>query len=254
MASNSTFMSELRVLVRNISLAMIAIMAIVQNESTAFAGEAPATLQVVSAVSPQFAAEVDRVWQAIPPAIRSDLQRAGWQVKLAEYVVDAAPELATQVPRGWPEGMSWRNVDAVHLPRQRLLVVAEKRLTTQGACVLATRTAGVLRHELGHAYDRANGGQAQYLSSTPLFRAAYEKDGARLSSELRERLGYYRQAGSAGRQEAFAEAFGMLLGGGSDLAVADEFSQAFPAVLQCVSEELKVGAEVAAVQTRQTPR
>ncbi len=193
--------------------------------------EPPAPLQVVTPVSAAFEAQVRTAWAELPQSLRSDLAHAGWQVHLAEFVVDAAPALAESQPRGWPSGMSWQQTDAIHLSQERRLVVAEKRRNSQGQVVPATRAAGVLRHETGHALDLAQGGHFKFLSASPGFRAAYESDVARMTSQQRETLAYYLQRSAAGRQETFAEAFAISLGGGADLANAAVFPQAFRHVM-----------------------
>jgi hypothetical protein len=199
---------------------------------TTSASEREWTPTTVSPVGAGFAREVSTAWTALPANFRNDLAKSGWQVQLAEFVVDAAPNLAEQAPRGWPSGMSWRQSDAVHLPGERRLIVAEKRVTAAGNVVHASRTQGVLRHELGHAFDVARGNRHRYLSASPAFVAAYQQDIAQIPSEAKGQLTYYLQPGSAGRQEAFAEALAVHLGGGSDEANAALFAQSFPRVLK----------------------
>jgi hypothetical protein len=189
--------------------------------------EAPAPLHVVTPVSTDFETQIRTAWAQLPQPLRSDLARAGWQVQLAEFVIDAAPALAESHPRGWPSGTSWQQTDAIYLPQERRLVVAEKRRTAQGQIVPATRAAGVLRHETGHAFDLAHGGRYKFLSASPGFRAAYEADVARMLPEQRQALAYYLQRSAAGRQETLAEAFAISLGGGSDTANATIFPRHF---------------------------
>jgi hypothetical protein len=183
-------------------------------------------------VSPAFCAEINAAWQAPPASFRGSLSRAGWQVQLAEFVVDAAPALEREHPRGWPAGTSWQQTDAVHLPKDRRLIVAEIRRTAQGKVIDSQRRGGVLRHELGHAYDLAKRGRYPSLSASPEFRAAHEVDISRMNATQRAALAYYLQSGAAGRQEAFAEALAICLGGGSDAANAKTFAAAFPNVLR----------------------
>jgi hypothetical protein len=217
-------------------LAMVAIATVARAESARVASTVPLrrewTPTTVSPVSAGFAREVSTAWTALPANFRDDLAKSGWQVQLAEFVVDAAPNLAEQAPRGWPDSMSWRQSDAVHLPGERRLIVAEKRITAAGNVVHASRTQGVLRHELGHAYDVARGNRHGYLSASPAFVAAYQQDIARIPSDAKGKLTYYLQNGSAGRQETFAEALAFQLGGGSDEANAALFAESFPRVLK----------------------
>jgi hypothetical protein len=111
-----------------------------------------------------------------------------------------------------------------------LVVVAEKRRNRYGEVVPADRIEGVFRHELGHAYDRAAGGQLRFQSAHPKFVAAYERDLRSIALGDRGLLEYYLQGDAAGRQEAYAEAFAILLGGGSDPIKRDAFLRAFPRV------------------------
>lgn len=177
-----------------------------------------------------------RCWAAadsIPDHVWRGVQRSGWRVELARFVVDAAPDLSDRQPRGWPAGSYWQNTDAVHLPQDRLLILAEKRRGKNGRIVDNLRVAGVLRHELGHAFDMATGGPYRFHSSRPEFARAYRQDVGRLRAEPpRRRLSYYLQDGPAGRQETFAEAFGIALGGGSDEPNRSAFQTQFPEVLE----------------------
>ncbi len=188
-------------------------------------------LSAVSQVSDQFRQQTEAASASIPSHVWSGLEQAGWQVRLAEFVVDAIPSLRGTQPRGWPLGSTWENTDAVHLPTLRLLVVAEKRRNSTGGIVPASRVAGVLRHEIGHAFDMATGGGSRYRSSAAQFLTAYYYDLGRVSAADRAALAYYLQDDKAGRQETFAEAFAIVLGGGSDPPHHDAFVRSFPNVL-----------------------
>ncbi len=190
-----------------------------------------------SSVSDSFRAELRRGESSIPTAIWLVLRRRGWRVGAAEFVVDAAPTLKFEHPRGWPRGTTWEQTDAVHLPNRRLLVVAEKRRTQKGKVVPGRRPGGVLRHEIGHAVDQAMSAPG-FCSSSGAFRRAYQADVRKLSNSDAAALRYYLQRSAAGRQEAFAEAFGILLGGGSDTPHRAAFERGFPRVLASVRASL----------------
>jgi hypothetical protein len=155
-------------------------------------------------------------------------------VKLAQFVTDAAPSLRGAQPRGWPQGSTWENTDAVHLPKLRTMVFAEKRRDSQGRIVESTRIEGVMRHEIGHAFDQACGAGAMLRSSSQAFLAAHIADVRRIPAYDRGQLEYYLQRGAAGRQETFAEAFAVLLGGGSDDPHRELFARSFPRVFEHV--------------------
>jgi hypothetical protein len=192
----------------------------------------------VTPVSGEFRRRMEGAAAALPDGVRRALAEAGWRVQLAEFVVDAAPSLTGERPRGWPTGLTWENTDAVNLPQRRLVIVAEKRRNRQGEVVSADRMEGVFRHELGHAYDSAAGGRLACQSSHPEFMAAYESDLQGIAPDRRGELEYYLQGRAAGRQEAYAEAFAVLLGGGSDPAKREAFIAAFPRVMQFLERSL----------------
>lgn len=194
----------------------------------------PQTVAVVSPVSRDFKQRVVTASWTVPTHVWQGLRKAGWRVRLAEFVVDAAPALRGVQPRGWPAGMTWEHTDGVHVPRQRMLVFAEKRQTRAGTIVDNQRLDGVLRHETGHAFDMVAGSGKAFRSSSREFMSAYFKDVNRIRRDDRKTLAYYLQPRGSGRQETFAEAFAILLGGGSDAKQRKAFVRCFPNVLRYV--------------------
>ncbi len=168
----------------------------------------------------------------IPRPVGELLAQAGWRFQLSEFLVDAVPALKHEHPRGWPTWMTWQNVDGVYLPRDQVLVFAEKRRNKKGDVVACTRLGGVMRHEIGHAFDMLAGGSGRHFSSRPEFQNAYQRDIKHMPRATSDTLVYYLQNASAGRQEAFAEAFAIALGGGSDEANGQLFEGSFPAVMK----------------------
>jgi len=196
----------------------------------------PALSQIVevSEVGDPFKKRAEAAFRSVPAGVWKTLHAGGWKVNVAEFVVDAAPSLRGVQPRGWPAGSTWDNTDAVHLPSRRLLVFAEKRRTRSGDIVPSSRVESVFRHEVGHAFDRATGAAGLYQSAGASFMFAYHRDVTRMEAQNRIALNYYLQRGAAGRQEAFAEAFAILLGGGSDEANRTRFENGFPTVMRYV--------------------
>ena len=86
----------------------------------------PVSLIRISPTTEEFQQRVTAGVQSIPTHVWQGLASAGWQICTAEFVVDAVPSLKGVHPRGWPRGMTWENADAVHLPKRRMLVIAEK--------------------------------------------------------------------------------------------------------------------------------
>jgi hypothetical protein len=200
----------------------------------------------LAAVSNSFAQDFDAATKTIPPHVWQVVLDAGWRVSLAENVVDAAPALRGISPRGWPAGLMWDNTDAVHLPTAKLLIIAEKRRNKKGQIVRCTRVGGVLRHEVGHAYDVVSGQPEKFQSAKPAFLDAYYADSAEMNSQRRTELNYYVQQGQAGHQETFAEAFGIVFGGGSDAAHHQAFVAAFPRTIDSVRRTVGVASRRAA--------
>lgn len=216
-----------------VSACLMAVPGLVASAATGVSPE-PARFVSASSVGEEFQQQVQSAAESVPAEIWRRLQQSGWQFRTAEFVVDAVPALRGQSPRGWPEGMTWENTDAVHMPKSRLLVFAEKRRTTKGEVVFSSRVSGVVRHELGHAVDMALADHARFRSSERDFLAAYHRDIQELSAAQRADMDYYLQNGAAGRQETFAEAFAILLGGGSDTDKRSIFEESFPRVTDCV--------------------
>jgi hypothetical protein len=199
-------------------------------------------LNRVSAVSQPFAEQIELAAQSIPDEIWRAITDAGWRIYVAEHVVDAVPALRGTAPRGWPEGTLWDNTDAVHLPTAKQLVIAEKRRNRKGKIVGCTRVGGVLRHELGHAFDMVSGSDGLFRSALPEFLTAYQADVVRMDADQRRQLAYYLQQNEAGRQETFAEAFGIVLGGGSDTGKQSVFEHCFSTTLGIVRSAVKTDA------------
>lgn len=196
------------------------------------------TTQAKSVLSDQFLGQVSAAFQSIPWPVRQALVQNGWRVELVEYVTEAAPQLRGIRPRGWPEGMTWENTEAVHLPEDRLLILAEKRRTRRGVVVSSHRIEGTVRHELGHAFDLMVGGLNHFHSSDIRFVQAWQLDASQVSVNDREPLAYYLQANAPGRQEVFAEVFAVALGGGSDSPNRRRLECAFPESLALVRQLL----------------
>ena len=193
----------------------------------------------VTHVSDDFRQEVKLASLTIPDNVWQAVKQSGWQVQMAEFVVDVVPSLRNLRPRGWPIDATWNNADAVHLPQSKLLVLAEKRRTTSGRVVASSRVPGVLRHEFGHAFDIVLGGPYGARSATPEFVSSYRQDVEMLTALQRGQMEYYLQDQRAGRQEAFAEAFAILLGGGSDPTRHERFPESFPRVMRHVGQAIK---------------
>ena len=208
------------------------------------------SLVSATSVSDRFQRETQDASRTIPPQVWKTLNEAGWRVQLAEFVVDAAPSLRGVRPPGWPRHLTWDNSDAISLPTAKLLVVAEKRHNRSGEIVASSRVAGVLRHEIGHAFDLAAGRGSQTLSASSHFVQAYQQDRSRIEAADRASFAYYLQDGRNGLQETFAEAFAVVLGGGSSDIAATEFETHFPRVTAFTREAIATPVIFSTATTR----
>ena len=71
--------------------------------------------RVDSDVSPDFRQQAREATKTIPASVWNGLLKNGWRVRVAKFVVDAAPSLRGAQPRGWPSDMTWEHTDAVHV-------------------------------------------------------------------------------------------------------------------------------------------
>ena len=205
-------------------------------------GQAPVAapaIQITTPVSQEFQDGFQAARQTIPTAVWRRLSQSGWRVCLAEFVIDAAPELDGRHPRGWPSDTTWNNTDAAHLSKRQLLVFAEKRRNRKGEVVATHRVPQVVRHEVGHAFDSVVDDAGRLFSSRADFRAAHARDIKQMPDANRKSLAYFAHSGKSGRQETFAEAFAILLGGGSDLENGDCFTASFTEVMKLVEQTVK---------------
>ena len=169
------------------------------------------TLDVLPGLSPEAEAEFRATIEALPAPVLDLFGRDGTRFVVGEKMADYDADLAKEKPRGWPEGTTWANAEGLHEWAKKEVVALRTMVhPSSGETVVSGRRQGVLRHEAGHGFDRVLG----HASLHPDFVAAYNKDVAAI--DPREGgLVYYLQAGSAGREEVFAEVFAQVHGGGA---------------------------------------
>jgi hypothetical protein len=165
--------------------------------------------------------------------VQSTLDACGVRVEVVRRVIDARPHLAGVRPRGWPAGLSYENADACY--DGGAVIVAEVHADYgTGQEVPSSRVAGVTRHELGHAVDEVYGN----FSHDAVFRAAYDADVADILANNTPVDPYYLQAGDAGPEETFAEAFAQTYGGGID-PITPNFLGAFARTVLAIRNRLR---------------
>jgi hypothetical protein len=176
-----------------------------------------------------FLTQIRESLNTVPDELKQIVARSGWHIEAVRLVVTGAPELRGQYPSGWPTGSAWENADAVHLPDQKRILVATHRFNTRGELVPTHRVAEVVRHELGHAIDRALGDGESGFSDEAKFQRDHREDCLVMKNSSRKAMSYYaRRQSRASRQEAFAELFAIRYGGGTEDVSADELAEQFP--------------------------
>ncbi len=195
----------------------------------------------VMPVDADFRKAVDDALSAIPVPVRVAVMAAGYDLRIAPKLTDVLPRLAGKHPRGHETGTVWEELDGGLFNGERLIVIAGSALE-KGRYVATTtaRAEQLLRHEYGHAWDLSS-----RLSDSSKFIAAYNNDASVLRAwmsknmpkDAMQQLSYLLQSGAAGRQEAFAEIFAYLHGGGT--ATYIDALQAFPDATKVVSAMLE---------------
>ena len=173
-------------------------------------------IQFGAKTSEIFKADINASWAKVPNGAKTLLHEKGVSVHAPEKLLDVAPELAGQQPRGWSEGKTWENVGGVYMGgATKRCIAAEKSVSVHhGVKALRPENRGgaVMLHETGHAVDHAMG----YASETGAFRQAYSEDVAQYLKEggttHEGQYSYFMQPGNAGRSEMFAEMFADRLG------------------------------------------
>lgn len=179
-------------------------------------GEEKAKLETFGEVSAGLKSEIQAFLAGLPPGLLALLKKNGYRFGVGKDFESVIPGMGNEHPRGWPVGMKWKNTDGGYIVDRRLIFATEFKVGPDGRLMRSGRSAGVFRHEMGHAVDSALGTSTSNASSSRQFRAAYNRDVRKMSSTGRTSMDYYLQKGSAGREEAFAESFGAMKGGGGN--------------------------------------
>lgn len=194
----------------------------------------PAVKEDNFGASPQFAQHMRDEMDGLPAGVRRLLSDHGITLVVTDRMLDAAPDLKGQHPRGWPDGTTWENDDGAFRPETREIMVSETFKDSKGTEEHSDRAEGVMRHETGHAVDAALGNYSQSAD----FKAAYDKDVAVMPQDVKDKLAYLLQANGAGQQETFAEVFAALNGGSANASQTALILQNFPNVAALVRRKL----------------
>ncbi len=192
-------------------------------------------------VSNVFAEKVQEELNIIPEHIKYELAYYNYKIVVCRMLVEEYPELKGEKPRGWSSG-TWSSASGIYFQEEREIIVAEKFINYYTRGLNNQKKPGcILRHEMGHAVDKVFGKLFTPLSETRAFKLAYNKDKEYIESlqlSKQKQLSYYLQDGNSGKEEAFAETFANLLGGGADVISNDCFSKYFSNVREFVNDKV----------------
>lgn len=172
--------------------------------------------QVVGSVSEEWHQAISTALDVIPEPVRKMVFAGGYDIRLANMLVDVRPDLAGVHPRGYPPGYTWENVDGAAFRGEKIIAIAQTcihRATGKPFSINLNRSVGVALHEYGHALDDVLNATAanDFISAYNSDLVAIDK--IRLTDDEKMDFDYMRQAGRAGREEVFAEIFAGLHGG-----------------------------------------
>ncbi len=171
------------------------------------------------AVSASYISEIKQLLAALPVSVLRALCENRAKISIYPSVIEDDFRIQNTRPRGWDEGTSWANSPAFCRGTE---VVVSQYVTdrTTGEIEDASDAVGVIRHELGHAFDHCLD-----ISDSEEFKHTYRLEAARVPSELHKKFDYYLQSGDGGPSETFAELFNAKFGGYTDRARGDIATQ-----------------------------
>jgi hypothetical protein len=193
--------------------------------------------EIATPISDEFRGVLEQTLARLPAVLTQKIKDSDYRLRFGATLLDIRPDLKGKTPRGWPPGSTFEHVDGLHDPDERQICIFEyfKSDLMATRYTKNTRAGGVFRHEMGHLLDHLFGG----LSDQERFRTAYERDIEHLffQEDLFDECSYYVQDGIAGRKEAFAELFAILMGGGA--ARKAPVKAAFANALAALRDELE---------------
>lgn len=202
--------------------------------------------------SEQHANRVEEQLNKIPLPLRQILLRKGYTLVASDTLIEAMPKLKDVQPRGWPPSLTWQSAEGAQDYQVKMIVISDKKLRdNQLVTVDNERFMGVLRHELGHAFDYSIDGRELFSDSSE-FIAAYNEDVGKIPSEMLQELEYYLQAvnksdknrgSSAGRSETAADIIALLLGSPCNAWRAELLQRHFPNVIYVAERKLQEAQE-----------
>jgi hypothetical protein len=192
-------------------------------------------VEISPKLSDQFLQQIDRAVSIIPESVLKALEQHGDSLKLSPQLKDLLPELSGKPIPGDPSGRVFDQSPGLYYRREKSIIIFEYVMDTHPPfrVIKNNRAPGILRHELGHALDRALGGRSDYDD----FQRAYNQDVDTIDNvSMIDEYAYYLTR--KGRSELFAELFAVLQGGGADERIGN-IKRIFPATLKALQTILE---------------
>lgn len=225
-----------------------------------------------SPVSPEFKARVVKHLDSLPQKDLARIKKAGIKVRLGHHMDEALPRVKGMTPRGYPAGTKFNEIEGLFSPTENRIVLTEykqdwasTRLTK--AYLSPGRLSTTVRHEVGHAIDKAltirpEGGGRIIASQQAKYSAQYRQEFVKIiketGSELTETgytlhgsariISYELQpnpsalkwggsgATDAGASEMFAELYAHLRGGAANRSGGPIYAGRFSKTLAVVKD------------------
>jgi SPP1 gp7 family putative phage head morphogenesis protein len=200
--------------------------------------DAAITPMVSEETGRDFAKEVTAAHAALPAATRQALAGAGYEIRIVDKVVSAAPDLAGAA------GQMVEQIDGLTRYAQRQILIAEQALDLANQtwkAAMPGRGAAVLQHEVGHALD-----EIHRLAAIPEVAAAWLKEAAPVAvyrdsvdADFAREIDYFTKEWPRGLLETIAELYALRHGAGtaSFLNVAAAFPETLAALYQALDDK-----------------
>lgn len=147
--------------------------------------------------------QVDHALKIVPKSLQEELRTFGVKVMVTPGMLEADPELATAVPRGYVHGGGYTNCPAMYRGNSKLILISERVSWKSSVPRQNPEICASMLHEMGHAFDHCRNNISQKAS----YMQIYAEDLGHLSNTQKNRFPYYTQGDGGGESELFAELF-----------------------------------------------
>lgn len=188
-------------------------------------------------VSPEFSKAVEDAFARLPEAARKSVAAAGYEVRIVDRIVRAAPDLMTK------GAIEFEQIDGLTRFSTRQILIAEQAFNSESRSwqiAAGDRGSAVLAHEIGHALD-----EIHRLAENPVLQATWRNEANLLAAyglaeelEIAREIAYFTQPWPRGVLETIAELYALRhsIGTASHLNVQTAFPETASALNQLLNE------------------